>query len=111
MSLTRRGSSPQVTAIQLPGSVGAGAEPVLHCLGVKQAARVLWVEGGLDCEPLRQGGTRRLRFRFVYVAEFLLPGTPCILREGSLGVQDPSVCVGRISTVAMPMDNESSSAC
>jgi hypothetical protein len=49
-----------------------------------------------DSSPLRQSCTRRLRFRFVHSAEFLLPGAACILRRGSAVAPNLGIAAGRV---------------
>ena len=90
-------------AIQLPnGAVPLGTEVVLHCGGVKQAARLLAVEGGESrFAPRRSDDGKaipsRLRLRFVHCAEFLRVGAPCVFRDASAGADQLSLGVGWVS--------------
>ena len=103
-----------VRVVQLPNAVPVGTEVVLHCVAVKQAAKLLAVSerlprGGGEEDSLGDGGGRsngalapleklrpgagevRMRFRFVHAAEFVRVGTPLVFRDGSAGA---SVAVG-----------------
>ena len=93
-----------VHALRLPSPVPVGTEIVLHCVGVKQAARLLRVDdaagtGSLD--KLRDGADARLRLRFVHTAEFLQIGMPCILRDASAGASHLGLAIGLV-TAASP---------
>lgn len=93
-----------VHALRLPSPVPVGTEIVLHCVGVKQAARLLRVDdaagtGSLD--KLRDGADARLRLRFVHSAEFLQIGMPCILRDASAGASHLGLAIGLV-TAASP---------
>ena len=65
----------------------------MHCLGVKQAARVLSVEGG----NLSESGFSSVRLRFVHFSEALIPNSPCVFREGSGGAHKMGVAVGVVT--------------
>ena len=108
-----------VRVVQLPNAVPVGTEVVLHCVAVKQSAKLLAVselprgggeEDGLGgggggrsngappapLEKLRPGaGEVRMRFRFVHAAEFVRVGTPLVFRDGSAG-DSVAVGVGRV---------------
>lgn len=60
--------------------------------------------GARDGSELRQSYTRRLRFRFVHSAEFLLPGAACILRRGSAAAPDLGIAVGRVVELGAFLD-------
>lgn len=82
--------------VRVPTVVTAGSELVVHCFGVKQAARVLWVER----DRLQEGGKARIRLRFVYAAEFLLDGATFIFRESSGGAERLGVGVGIVTALS-----------
>jgi GTPase len=82
--------------VRVPTVVTAGSELVVHCLGVKQAARVLWVEG----DRLEEGGKTRIQLKFVYAAEFLLEGSTFVFRESSGGAERLGVGVGIVTAVS-----------
>ena len=83
--------------MRLPRPIVAGTELVLHCLGVKQAARVLRVRGGVG--RLEEGAKAQLRLRFVYAAEYLLEGATFIFRESSGGSERLGVGVGVVTSL------------
>ena len=95
-----------VRAIQLPNAVPVGTEVVLHCVGVKQAARLLSLriqedgtarDGLDDNERMRAGCEATLRFRFVHAAEFVRCGTRCVFRDGSGGAENIGLGVGVVT--------------
>eukprot|EP01063_Lacrimia_lanifica_P026827 TRINITY_DN3680_c0_g1_i1.p1 TRINITY_DN3680_c0_g1~~TRINITY_DN3680_c0_g1_i1.p1 ORF type:complete len:879 (+),score=293.82 TRINITY_DN3680_c0_g1_i1:76-2712(+) len=53
-------------------------EPVIHCSTVRQSARITLV----DTELLRTGDKARVRFKFLYRAEYLTLGSKLVFREG-----------------------------
>ena len=104
------------------GGVHVGSEVVLHCLALKQAARVLSLTKsrsrksarddatatdataggggkGVDAGREEEGEegepaavTTRIRLRFVHTAEFVRCRTACVFRDGSAGSED--LCIG-----------------
>ena len=87
-----------VSAIQLPNAVPVGTEVVFHCGAVKQAARLLSVDGGETKFAPRDGHElSRLRFRFVHCAEFVRHGAPCAFRDASAGAENLSLGAGWVS--------------
>ena len=96
---TRR--CPRAQNNSMPGSEPTTTEVVVHCGGVKQAARLLsmhpcrgggGVEGAASRRPPARvdrlqprGGASRVRMRFVHAAEFMRAGTPLIFRDGGGG--------------------------
>jgi GTPase len=60
-------------------TIGPGYQPVIHCGVMRQSAEILSIEGR---ETLRTGERALVRFRFLYFAEYLLPGSTFIFREG-----------------------------
>ena len=92
-----------VRALRLPNPVPVGTEIVLHCVAVKQAARVLAILDSRDGAPLdklRDGAEARLRLRLVHAAEFVQLGSPCILRDASSGADHLGVAVGTVVSTA-----------
>ena len=95
----------EVRSLRLSSAVPVGTEVVVHCVGVKQAARLLRVSesGGEELSDGGGGSTlldrrwkaqrlcpnaseARLRFRFVHMAEFVRADTPLIFRTPSAGI-------------------------
>ena len=65
---------------------------------VKQAARLLSVDGGAPKFAPREGHElSRLRFRFVHCAEFVRHGAPCAFRDASAGAENLSLGAGWVS--------------
>ena len=89
-----------VDAICLPIPVPIHTEIVLHCVAVKQAARLLSVDGDGAHGKLHPRRRARLRLRFVHAAEFVRVGSACVLRDGSPGVDHLSVSVGTVVSVS-----------
>jgi len=92
-----------VRAMRLPSPVPVGTEIVLHCVGVKQAARLLRVANtptGGALEKLHEGDEARLWLRFVHAAEFVRMGSPCVLRDASSGPHHLGLAVGMITAVS-----------
>jgi len=69
--------------------VSVGTTGTLHCVAVKQAARVLAVE--------EDGCYLKLHLRFVHAAEFVRIGTRCVFRDGSAGVEQVGLAVGHVT--------------
>ena len=60
-------------------TIGIGYQPVIHCGVLRQSAEIVGIR---DHETLRTGERAVVRFRFLYFAEYLLPGSTFIFREG-----------------------------
>ncbi|CAM9143865.1 unnamed protein product [Phaeothamnion confervicola] len=60
-------------------TVAKNYQPVVHCGVVRQSASIVDIEGAAS---LRTGQTALVTFRFLYFAEFLLPGSTFLFREG-----------------------------
>ena len=105
----------RVTFVQLTSPASAGTELVVHSLGVKQAAKILSVDGGGDSGgsggeggdnggspvqggQLRQGVEAAVRLRFVHAAEFVLEGASLVVRgsggAGAAPVGAHNLCLG-----------------
>ena len=82
--------------LRVPTPITTGSELVVHCFGVKQAARVLYVEG----DRLEEGGKARLRLKFLHAAEFLIKGATFVFRESSGGAERLGVGVGIVTAVS-----------
>lgn len=95
----------QVVILHHSTTISAGYQPVIHCGVVRQAAQIVRIgtkavgeEGASSQEEkervrgagvvetvglaLRTGERERVRFRFLYAAEYVLPGWTFIFREG-----------------------------
>ena len=105
----------RVTFVQLTSPASAGTELVVHSLGVKQAAKILSVDGGgesggsggeggdnggspVQGGQLRQGVEAAVRLRFVHAAEFVLEGASLVVRgsggAGAAPVGAHNLCLG-----------------
>lgn len=60
-------------------TIGCGYQPVIHCGVLRQAAEMIGIKGR---ETLKTGERAIVKFRFLYFADYLLPGTTFIFREG-----------------------------
>lgn len=60
-------------------TIGCGYEPVIHCGVLRQAAEMIHIQGH---ETMKTGERAIVRFRFLYFAEYVLPGSTFIFREG-----------------------------
>ncbi len=60
-------------------TIACGYQPVIHCGVLRQSAEMIGIMGR---ESLRTGERATVRFRFLYLADYLLPGTTFIFREG-----------------------------
>lgn len=60
-------------------TVSCGYQPVVHCGVVRQSAEMIAIIGR---ETLRTGERATVRFRFLYFADYLLPGSTFLFREG-----------------------------
>jgi GTPase len=60
-------------------TIACGYQPVIHCGVLRQSAEMIGIIGR---ESLRTGERAVVRFRFLYQADYLLPGTTFIFREG-----------------------------
>jgi len=74
----------EILVLQHPTTIQPGYQPVIHCIAVRQAARILSVTGNKksDSEVLRTGDRAIVRFRFAYRPEYLLLGARLVFREG-----------------------------
>jgi GTPase len=60
-------------------TIGCGYQPVIHCGVLRQSAEIIGIK---ERETLRTGERATVRFRFLYFAEYVLPGVTFIFREG-----------------------------
>ena len=60
-------------------TIGCGYQPVIHCGVLRQAAEIVGIKGR---ETLKTSERATAKFRFQYFAEYLLPGSTFIFREG-----------------------------
>eukprot|EP01032_Pedospumella_encystans_P023407 gene23407-26498_t len=60
-------------------TIGCGYQPVIHSGVLRQAAEIVGIKGR---ETLKTGERAIVRFRFMYYADYLLPGSTFIFREG-----------------------------
>jgi GTPase len=60
-------------------TIGCGYQPVIHCGVLRQAAEIVGIKGR---ETLKTSERAVVRFRFMYFADYLLPGSTFIFREG-----------------------------
>ena len=60
-------------------TIGCGYQPVIHCGVLRQAAEIIGIKGR---ETLKTSERAIVRFRFIYFADYLLPGATFIFREG-----------------------------
>jgi small GTP-binding protein len=60
-------------------TVTTGYQPVIHCGVLRQSAEMVEIR---DKEALRTGERAIVRFRFMYFADFILPGSTFLFREG-----------------------------
>jgi len=60
-------------------TIGCGYQPVIHCGVLRQAAEMIGIKGR---ETLKTGERAVVKFRFLYFADYLLPGSTFIFREG-----------------------------
>mmetsp|Transcript_25875 Transcript_25875/g.102040 ORF Transcript_25875/g.102040 Transcript_25875/m.102040 type:complete len:102 (-) Transcript_25875:1567-1872(-) len=59
-------------------TIKEGYQPIVHCVTVRQAAKVL----GMETEVIRTGDRARVTFRFMYYPEYVKEGSRFIFREG-----------------------------
>lgn len=60
-------------------TIGCGYQPVIHSGVLRQAAEIVGIKGR---ETLKTGERAIVKFRFMYFADYLLPGSTFIFREG-----------------------------
>eukprot|EP00616_Rhizochromulina_sp_CCMP1243_P000562 CAMPEP_0118962752 /NCGR_PEP_ID=MMETSP1173-20130426/967_1 /TAXON_ID=1034831 /ORGANISM="Rhizochromulina marina cf, Strain CCMP1243" /LENGTH=544 /DNA_ID=CAMNT_0006911045 /DNA_START=55 /DNA_END=1686 /DNA_ORIENTATION=- len=60
-------------------TISEGYQPVVHCGVVRQSASMVAIHG---TESLRTGQRAQVHFRFLYFAEYVLPGATFLFREG-----------------------------
>lgn len=60
-------------------TVTCGYQPVVHCGVLRQSAEMIDIQGR---EALRTGERAMVRFRFLYFADYILPGSTFLFREG-----------------------------
>eukprot|EP01038_Epipyxis_sp_PR26KG_P008956 gene8956-12077_t len=60
-------------------TIGCGYQPVIHCGVLRQSAEMIGIKGR---ETLKTGERAIVRFRFLYFADYVLPGSTFIFREG-----------------------------
>jgi len=56
-----------------------GYQPVVHCGVIRQSAEMTSIDG---VESLKTGERATVRFKFCYFADFILPGSTFLFREG-----------------------------
>ncbi|KAJ8906240.1 hypothetical protein NDN08_002734 [Rhodosorus marinus] len=59
-------------------TIKEGYQPIVHCVTVRQAAKVM----GMETEVIRTGDRARVTFRFMYYPEYVKEGSRFIFREG-----------------------------
>lgn len=60
-------------------TIGCGYQPVVHCGVLRQSAEMVDIRGR---ESLKTGERAVVRFRFLYFADYILPGSTFLFREG-----------------------------
>lgn len=60
-------------------TITCGYQPVIHCGVQRQSAEMMEIRGR---ENLKTGERAIVKFRFLYAAEYLLPGSTFLFREG-----------------------------
>jgi GTPase len=60
-------------------TISCGYQPVIHCGVLRQSAEIIEITGR---ESLRTGERAKVKFRFVYFADYVLPGSTFLFREG-----------------------------
>mmetsp|Transcript_25046 Transcript_25046/g.34395 ORF Transcript_25046/g.34395 Transcript_25046/m.34395 type:complete len:518 (-) Transcript_25046:795-2348(-) len=60
-------------------TIGCGYQPVIHCGVLRQSAEMVGIK---ERETLKTGERATVRFRFLYFADYVLPGSTFIFREG-----------------------------
>jgi len=69
----------EVLVLQHPTTITANYQPVIHCITIRQAARIVRLN---EHEVLRTGDRANVRFRFMYRPEYLKIGARLVFREG-----------------------------
>ena len=70
----------EVVILSHPTTLKVGYAPILHCLTVRQCARIVRMEGGR--EVLRMGDRATVTFEWNHRPEWVKVGTRVIFREG-----------------------------
>mmetsp|Transcript_39362 Transcript_39362/g.47720 ORF Transcript_39362/g.47720 Transcript_39362/m.47720 type:complete len:649 (-) Transcript_39362:793-2739(-) len=70
----------EVLILVHPTTMKVGYTPIIHCLTVRQAAKINHIGG--DAEVLRTGNRALVTFHFMYRPEYLVPGASLVFREG-----------------------------
>jgi GTPase len=78
-SCTHREFEASVVILHHSTTIGCGYQPVIHCGVLRQAAEIVGIKGR---ETLKTGERAIVKFRFMYFADYLLPGSTFIFREG-----------------------------
>lgn len=60
-------------------TIGCGYQPVIHCGVLRQSAEMIGIK---EHETLKTGERATVRLRFLYFADYILPGSTFIFREG-----------------------------
>lgn len=60
-------------------TIGCGYQPVIHSGVLRQSAEIVGIKGR---ETLKTSERAVVKFRFMYYADYLLPGSTFIFREG-----------------------------
>ncbi|CAE7585979.1 GTPBP1, partial [Symbiodinium microadriaticum] len=61
-------------------TISCGYQPVIHCGVLRQSAGIVDIQG--DDKRLKTGERAVVRFRFLYFAEYIIPGDTFLFREG-----------------------------
>jgi len=69
----------EVIILSHPTTLRCGYSPILHCVSVRQAARINGIEGK---DLLRMGDRATVHFEWCHRPEFMIPGSRIIFREG-----------------------------
>mmetsp|Transcript_39040 Transcript_39040/g.103192 ORF Transcript_39040/g.103192 Transcript_39040/m.103192 type:complete len:193 (-) Transcript_39040:154-732(-) len=70
----------EVVILHHPTTIGLNYQPIVHCLTVRQACKVVAVDG--ESGLLRSGDRAHVTFQFMYRPEYLVFGARIIFREG-----------------------------
>lgn len=58
-------------------TIGCGYQPVIHCGVLRQSAEMMAIK---ERETLKTGERATVKFRFLYFADYILPGATFIFR-------------------------------
>jgi len=68
----------EVLVLHHPTTIGTNYQPVVHCLTIRQASKIV----SMQQDVLRTGDRARVTFEFMYRPEYMVLGTRLIFREG-----------------------------